>query len=174
MAVRLIPTPQSSVSPEMEDLYLNSFPPEERRPWQQLLRLIDTDPRFSFLTVTSGDTVAGFITLWNLGEVMYVEHFAILPSLRGGGIGSQAVRTLINTTSIPVILEVEPASSGEMARRRINFYSRSGLIPHHDFHYLQPPYSPGLPSVPLTLMTSSPDVDLTSASKIIHRVVYGL
>lgn len=174
MNIKLLPTAKVSVSSEMEALYLESFPPEERRPWQQILSLTESGPRFIFLTIITDDKPAGFMTVWNLGMVVYVEHFATFPALRGHGIGREAIRTLIESSSVPVILEVEPAATGPMAARRIEFYTRAGLIPHNNFPYIQPPYSPDLPSVPLTLMTSRPvtETDLARAATLIQRHVY--
>ena len=173
MNINLLPTAGASISPEMEALYLESFPPEERRPWQQIISMTESEPRFSFLTVTADDKPVGFMTVWNLGIVRYVEHFATFPALRGRGIGSAAIRSLINSSPIPVILEVEPQSTGPMAARRIEFYTRAGLTAHHHFPYIQPPYSPDLPAVPLTLMTAPPTgLDLTEAASLIHRHVY--
>ena len=37
----------------------------------------------------------------------------------------------------------------------------------HDVHYVQPPYSPGLPLVELWLMTQG-DVDLSDPDKALH------
>lgn len=158
----------------MDALYIGSFPPEERRDWDLVMRLADDEPMFDFNVIMADGRPAGFITVWHLGPVRYVEHFVTDPQLRGAGIGAEVIKALINASAIPVILEVEPQSAGEMACRRIGFYSRNGMIPHHDFAYIQPPYRDGLPSVELTLMTSSPSVDLHEAAALIHRHVYGV
>ena len=78
-----------------------------------------------------------------------MEHFAIISAMRGGGLGGEAIRNFVAADPMPVILEVEPSGSNDMADRRIAFYERCGFTGHRDFEYIQPPYSPGLPEVPL-------------------------
>lgn len=163
----------ASIPAGMEALYIESFPPEERRPWSNILHLADNDPRFTFHVISHDGIPAGLITIWNLGLARYVEHFAISPSMRGRGIGREAISKVITASGAPVVLEVEPASSGELARRRISFYTRAGLTAHHTFSYIQPPYAPGLPEVPLTLMTSAP-LPLLRLSSILHKEIYGV
>ncbi len=156
-----------------EALYVGSFPPEERREWQDILTKTDSEPGFSFLTVVYDGRPAGFITTWDLGKALYIEHFAIDPSQRGKGIGMAAIKSLIMKSPLPIVLEAEPESTGEMARRRIAFYSKAGFTAHHSFPYVQPPYFAGLPSVPLTLLTTK-QLPLDEISTTLHREVYGV
>ncbi|MDE6484885.1 MAG: GNAT family N-acetyltransferase [Duncaniella sp.] len=162
----------ASVPAGMETVYTGAFPPEERRPWSDLLRRADSDPRFSLYTIMSDGIPAGLITVWNLGIARYVEHFAIDPAMRGAGIGQDVIKKIISMPGAPVVLEVESESTGDTARRRIGFYTRAGLTAHHLFSYIQPPYAPGLPEVPLTLMTSSP-LPLDDITALLHREIYG-
>lgn len=145
---------------ELLELYIDAFPPEERRPVD---KMPPADPAFNFYAV--GD--AGLLTAWEFPDFTYVEHFAVYPHMRGSGIGSEALAALNGT----VVLEVEPPETGEMARRRIAFYERNGfrLL---DVDYLQPPYSPGLPSVPLRLMVRGDLPDVETAIFILHSRVY--
>lgn len=163
----------SSVATGPERLYINSFPPEERRPWEDVEWLVDHNPQFEMLEVVSEDAVVGFITLWHLGPVVYGEHFAIDPSRRGGGLGGKVVEAVIERLgTTPWVIEVEPPGMTPEAERRIGFYTRHGMILQGDFRYIQPSYGPGLPPVELKLMTSRGDVDLDEATRLIHRNVY--
>ncbi len=143
-------------------LYAHAFPPEERRPAEQFP---PADPAFRFYAVGN----AGLLTVWEFPEFTYVEHFAVFPRMRGRGIGSQALAQLQG----PVILEVEPPELGKEARRRIAFYERNGfrLLP---VRYVQPPYSPQLPAVPLRLMARGDVGDVGAAISLIHSRVYSL
>lgn len=143
-------------------LYADAFPPEERRP---LEHFPPADEAFRFYAV--GD--AGLLTAWEFAGFTYIEHFAVFPHMRGRGIGSQALALL----SGPVILEVEPPELGHEARRRIAFYERNGfrLLP---VGYVQPPYAPQLPAVPLRLMARGDIGDVKAAISLIHRRVYGV
>lgn len=153
-----------------EQLYLESFPPEERRPWGDIvsgpagpeLRLIFRDGAF-----------AGIITTWDLGTWTYVEHFAIMPYMRGGGIGGLVLERLAGMDEKPLLLEVErPGDGNPMASRRIEFYRRNGFA-LLDYDYIQPPYAPGLPEVPLRLMCTDPATDAETATRALHTQVYG-
>lgn len=162
----------ASIPAGMEALYIESFPVEERREWTDITARAASDPRFSFLTIMRDDSPAGFMTVWNLGRALYVEHFAVDPSLRGKGIGMEAIKELAARSPLPLILEVEPENTGETARRRIAFYTRAGFTAHHSYPYIQPPYSPGLPPVALTLMTTAP-MPLDEISSTLHTEIYG-
>lgn len=161
---------------KVQKLYLDSFPEEERRQWEDLSMRVNSDNEpLNLLIIKAKGRFAGFITWWRLGKgLRYVEHFAIDPALRGGGTGARAIKEFAIQESTPVILEVEPEGSGEMALRRIGFYRRCGFIDHPEFSYVQPPYATGLPSVPLTLMTSGNKTpDLEDATRQLHKKVYG-
>lgn len=163
-----ISSPESRLLPAAKQLYFDSFPPEERRPWTDIangegptLQMVFADGEF-----------AGFITSWDLGNWIYIEHFAIMPGLRGGGIGAKAIAALKETSAKPLLLEAEPVSDDNpMASRRIGFYLRNGfhLI---DYDYIQPPYAPGLPPVPLRLMCTDAETDGATAEKTLHKAVY--
>ena len=162
----------------MEQLYLNSFPPEERRDWSQILRMTsDRHHPLHLMLITFSDKPAGLLTWWNFGDFRYVEHFAVNPEMRGNGIGKKAIEAFVRGSRSAVVLEVEPEATGEMARRRIGFYKRCGFTPHADYIYIQPPYGPGLAEVPLTLMTAGGSAvtgaDLEKIDQTLKTMVYG-
>lgn len=165
-------------------LYELSFPPAERRAtssWTDLIEhSIATPGRTDFTPFALIDEQAnfcGFITAWQLDGCVYGEHFATLPARRGQGLGGQAFEAFLHQfEGQTVVIEVEPAEDGDLARRRIGFYERHGMhllsVP-----YMQPPYEPRLPSLPLRLMTNLPKRALPVISHIIRQIytrVYGL
>lgn len=157
-------------------LYTSSFPPEERRPWNDIVHPESPfGPHLSIIEVTddSGNRrFGGLITIWEFDHIRYVEHFAVDETLRGSGIGAEILRRVLEASTKPLVLEVEPPEeSNPMAARRIGFYRRCGLE-LLDYPYIQPPYSPGLPSVPLLLMTSDAQIDPAKTEKTLHRFVY--
>lgn len=164
--------PTAQAMEAFEKLYLASFPPEERRPWQQIARPEDARGPRLLAVVTEQGTEAGFITYWDFDTFIYGEHFAIDPAQRSGGIGSEAIRAFAALHGKPVVIEVEPEDAPDpMAPRRIAFYRRNGfeLL---DYNYMQPPYSEGLPWVPLKLMSTYAGIDAATAAQTIHRCVY--
>lgn len=161
----------------VEGLYYNSFPPEERRAWKDIEQLLaDEKSPYNIDVILRGGEFAGFISWWKFSDFCYVEHFAVETTMRGKGIGAIAISKFVEDRTVPVVLEVELPGSGEMAQRRIAFYSRNGFVAHEDFEYIQPSYGEGLPPVSLMLMTAgmSEDVDLKQMSKQLHVVVYGV
>lgn len=163
----------------IDNLYHNSFPPEERRPWQAFVDLMDRPHScFSvYLAVNDNQRPLGFITLWELENIVYAEHFAVDPECRGGGLGARVIGMVLDKIApAPLVLEVEPTGDPEfepMASRRVAFYERNGLTAFPQYDYRQPPYSPGQSGMRLMLMSSSTDVDLDKATRLIHQRVYG-
>ena len=174
MDTKIITTSDTAGFSLVERLLTEAFPEDERRPLDAFRRLADHDGRFSVILLSDGAVTAGFITVWDFDGFRYVEHFAIISAMRGGGLGGEAIRNFVAADPMPVILEVEPSGSNDMADRRIAFYERCGFTGHRDFEYIQPPYSPGLPEVPLMLMTSDKGVDLGTTAGEIRRRVYGV
>lgn len=162
---------------EMERVYMSSFPVEERRAWEQI---VDFSSRLrhplTFTLITIAGRPVGFLTWWRFKGFRYVEHFAVEESMRGRGIGELALGVFVERDRSPVVLEVEPAERGALARRRIRFYERCGFRPHPDYRYVQPPYAEGLPEVALMLMTASyrsGSVNLAKIDRVLKMMVYG-
>lgn len=159
----------------IRNLYHESFPLEERRLWDDIEALHKRDDsNFHITLIYSHGKCVGFISWWALDcGIIYIEHFATQSKVRGHGVGRQAITTFVTTKKDPIIFEVEPFNTNDIANRRIAFYQRCGFIAQPQFHYIQPPYAPGLPEVPLMLMTSTAAVDLSIAARQIHSQVYG-
>lgn len=164
----------------MRRLYLESFPAEERRPLHILEKLISEPAAPVTLLLLERDqdcsAPAGFITLWRLSDgTAYIEHFATRPELRGAGLGATAL-SLIDTLigPRPLVIEVERPSEGIMAQRRIAFYERCGFRLHDGYSYIQPPYSHGLPSVEMRLMTrgDTGSRDIADIAAMLRKEVY--
>ncbi len=160
-------------------LYEDSFPSEERRHYADAQALDDfikaRNGKFRcFVAEDSDGSFAGFLTYWNFKGFTYVEHFAVNPEMRGNNIGTRMLRHLTEGVSPSVLLEVEMPET-DFARRRIGFYERNGFRVRDEFKYIQPPYSPGLPSLELLLMTHG-DVPLRSSLDLAEMLsdVYGV
>lgn len=73
--------------------YAVSFPPhEQREPASQ--RTIMTDPTYRFNLIYDGGAPVGAMLCWETETFIYVEHFFILPHLRGHACGSRALALL--------------------------------------------------------------------------------
>lgn len=134
----------------MENLLIDSFPPEEYRELQALRTYTDHTANFYNNVVFDDDLPVGLITYWDFGRFCYVEHFAINPTLRNGGYGKKTLEHVCRQLNRPVVLEVEMPRE-EMAKRRIRFYQRQGFT-LWEKAYQQPPYRPGDGFLPMYLM----------------------
>ena len=161
-----------------ERLYCNAFPPEERRPFGQFL-LEPSEKRGPYLhtlLLSKGisDKFAGIVTTWQFDYFMYIEHLATMPDMRGNGIGANVVNSLRSGLGTPLVLEAEhPSADNPMAERRLGFYRRLGFEVI-DESYIQPPYGPGLASVPLLLLSDTPGLDPAEVTCTLHSQVYGV
>lgn len=138
---------------DLKQIYIDSFPSDERREWHELKELTH-DPHFSLNQVFDNQKLIGLISIWDLQEFIFIEHFAIEKSVRSKGIGSHVLKQIIEAKSVKVVVEVEPPTN-KLTKRRITFYERLGFSACES-SYWQPPYSPDKNKVKMLLM-SFPD-----------------
>jgi len=159
----------------VERIYIESFPPNERRPVLEFNRLIEEDDSFSVYVLLNGEERVGFLTYWTFDTFIYAEHFAIAPEHRSGGYGREVMEAFIADTKLPIILEVEMPDT-EMAQRRIGFYERVGFK-LWNITYEQPPYEEEFDPIPMKLMTFrniDMEKEFDSIKKLIYTKVYGV
>jgi len=128
-----------------------SFPVSEYRTREGQRRLL-SNPSYRLYTTEESGRIVAFLSLWRLDGFRFIEHLAVDPDLRGGGVGRALLLRALNAErDAPAVLEVEPPET-ELSKRRIGFYQRNGF--HlHDFPYCQPPMRPGQEPLPLRLMS---------------------
>ncbi len=97
--------------PKLEEIYMTSFPADERREWALVERLAD-DPSspMTMLKITDGGgRAAGLLTIWRFDGLSYIEHFAVDSSRRGSGLGSKVLSRVVKAEMpVPIVIEVEP------------------------------------------------------------------
>ena len=123
--------------------------------------------------IANSPKLLGLLTTWHFEEFIYIEHFAIDPTLRSQGYGSEALKAFIHEHGKPIVLEAEPPTDA-FSIRRIRFYERIGLT-LYDFPYMQPAYTEDSHPVELRLMGTldTETTPLPLVSQILHREVYG-
>ena len=149
-----------------------SFPVDERRPYEAQRALL-AEPRYSILVKREGEAILGFFATWELDGVLFLEHFAVDPAARNGGVGSQMLTELLAHATKPVCLEVEPPAD-ELTRRRVAFYERHGMV-LNSYPYTQPAMAEGQSPVPLLIMTSGEAVSKARFEELrllLYRYVY--
>jgi ribosomal protein S18 acetylase RimI-like enzyme len=157
----------------IENLYIESFPPSERRPVQTMLDFYENNDLFFIDAAIEDGRLIGFLTYWDIDKFIFAEHFAIAPEFRNRGYGRK-IMELFQNASKPIILEVElPATI--LSERRIGFYQRLGYKLWENVQYQQPAYLSGGLAIPMKLMTYG-DVnverDLIEIRSKIYSIVY--
>lgn len=132
-------------------LMARSFPEDEYRTREGQRALLD-DPAYRLYGLRDGDGVSALCAAWALTDTLFIEHLAVDPALRNGGVGGRFLDAVIAESNRPVVLEVEPPET-EIARRRIGFYQRHGFF-LNDYEYYQPPMRAGQEKLPLLVMTT--------------------
>ncbi len=126
-----------------------NFIPDERRDREDALRLFSEGKYDIYLAFEENENV-GFITVWQLGDFIFAEHFVIYEGFRNKGYGA---RVLLELQRIfpKTVLEAEPPF-GEIQKRRLSFYKRCGFF-ENPGKYMQPAYRKGGEEVPLVIMS---------------------
>ncbi len=157
---------------EVFSIMEESFPKDEYRSREKQMALLSV-PEYHLCCKRVSGKIAGFLAFWDLGEVLFIEHFAVKKELRGKGLGKEMLSELFSEKKVGFCLEVE-LPENEIARRRIAFYERMGLH-FHDFPYLQPSMDEGREPVPLRIMTNTPQLsadDFENLRNLLYKKIY--
>ena len=134
---------------EAMSLYEASFPKEERRDIEEQNRVLKNE-NYHFDLILDGDTFCGIAFYWELSELVFLEHFAVMPRMRCGGIGSRALE-LLKKKNKTVMLEIEPPTD-ELKERRYGFYKRCGFV-MNPYYHIQAKYHVGDPDLELKILS---------------------
>ena len=150
-----------------------SFPKDEYRPYAGQKALLN-DPAYEVFVLPGADgAVTAFMAVWKFEPFVYLEHFAVDPEYRSGGIGSQLLGELIRASGKMICLEVELPDNA-MAARRIGFYERSGFF-LNGYPYMPPPLADGQNPVPLAIMSSGRAIshaEFDAVKQVLYARVY--
>ncbi len=127
-----------------------SFPSDEYRSKDAHFAML-SNPLHTIFAATDDKDILGFVTTWDIGNWIYVEHLVTSPHFRNMGLGSKILQKLESVATLPICLEVEPPVA-EMATRRIEFYKRNGYF-LNTYRYFQPPYANDKQPLELLIMT---------------------
>ena len=120
-------------------LYESAFPREERRDGKEQNRVLSKED-YHFDLIIDGDSFIGVMLYWEVGDIIFLEHFATAENVRGKGFGAKALEKLKEKGKI-ILLEIEPPVD-EITNRRYGFYKRNGFI-MNDFYLIQAKYHKG-------------------------------
>ena len=131
------------------ELYRISFPYHEQREAPSRKRIL-TDDAYHFNLIYDEKTFVGLLLYWETEDFLYIEHFCVLPEMRGKRYGQTALSLLIDCGK-PIILEIDPPKD-DISRRRKNFYERSGFT-ENPYPHVHPPYHRGNKGHELVVMS---------------------
>lgn len=153
-------------------LYKNSFPVHEQRAPGSQIRIMGNE-EYHFNLIYDQAVWTGLLLYWETKDFIYVEHFCILPQLRGKKYGKKALE-LLNAAGKPVILEIDPPVD-DVSIGRKSFYERAGYR-ENAFPHIHPPYSKEFKGHNLVVM-SFPDplseTEYTAFNSYLGAVVMG-
>lgn len=159
---------------DFESVYIimeSSFPINEIRSRQGQYELLKKENYSLYIKKEEGKII-GFISVWDLGEINFIEHFAIDKNYRNKGVGSKMLKQVINNSDKTVVLEVEPIIN-ETTKKRVDFYTRNGMF-YHDFYYEQPALEKERERVELKIMSTTllTEQDFNKVKEILYKKVY--
>lgn len=119
----------------IKKLYRAAFPRIERKPFYIVPRQCKKGEAELFALETDGGDFAGFalVATAKSSDIVMLSYFAVEAELRGRGIGSRALKTLMSRyAGSRFILEIEsvnaPCDNLEARQKRRRFYLNNGMI----------------------------------------------
>ena len=134
---------------EAYNLYQDAFPLIERRDLKEHLRVLSQN-NYHFSVMLENDKFIGIMLYFESESFIYLEHFAVLPSLRKQGYGSKALE-LLKQNGKTVILEIE-FPCDEITNKRLAFYEKNGFNLTEHYH-IQPKYRVDDVDLPLKILS---------------------
>lgn len=159
-----------------KNLYNDAFPPEERWNFDMILENKDNH-NYKLYAILDDDTPIGLTMLWDLGDFNYGEYLAIDKNLRGKKYGSEVLTKILDMLKDKlIVIEVEPYDLDEIARKRIEWYKRFGLIlAEHDYDMSCIDKNNNISTIKMKIMTSREiqnKEEHDNITSIIYKKVY--
>lgn len=136
MTVQVIRPKDEKQWKEMERLYQQAFPANERKPWDLIRRKTEEGVMealwLGYEKAENESSFAGLAVFMLYGDLALLDYFAVLPSLRSLGLGSRSLKQLRERyRDRRLFLEVEiqddQADNALERKRRKDFYLRNGM-----------------------------------------------
>ena len=114
-------------------LYRTAFPRNERKPFRRITSMVK-EGKADLWTIRRDGRFAGLAATVNSPKIVLLDYFAVKKSLRGLGLGSEALRMLMEhyrDRGLFVEIESTFADSANRAERekRKKFYVNCGMMP---------------------------------------------
>lgn len=164
-----ISDPEDYRAKDIYTAYCATFAPNERRSETQFKNLFSQNKAKVYAVFRELANV-GYVIVWDLTGFAFVEHLEIFKHFRNQNLGSEVLVKLFQEYS-KLVLECEPPSAGDIAKRRFGFYERNGFQVL-DEGYTQPSYDAEKHPVHLWLLGNSPVENLNQIKVEIFDTVY--
>ena len=114
-------------------LYLQAFPAYERKPFSRIVSMAK-EGRTDLWIIRRGGRFAGFASTVNSPDLVLLDYFAVCKSLRGQGVGSAALKAILDRYAPGgVLVEIEstriPSDNRQERENRKQFYVNCGMTP---------------------------------------------
>ncbi len=119
----------SSLRNEVEELYLESFPQSERKPFEMILNQ-GKIRKMELYIVTLDDQLAGLAFLIPGETIDVLDYLAISPKLQGQKIGTRMLKWLNENREHPFVVEIESTldQPNKQKADRKRFYLTNDMI----------------------------------------------
>ncbi|MBQ7373555.1 MAG: GNAT family N-acetyltransferase [Clostridia bacterium] len=149
----------------------SNFILEERRDYLPAKNILQNKD-YELFHLQNESKKVGFISVWHLDGMEFIEHFVVYEEYRNSGLGAKALN-LAKEKWENLVLEAELPLT-EIAKRRLGFYQRNGFIKNREEYY-QPPYRKGGEGVFLALLSYPTQIsDFEKVKTKIYKRVYGV
>lgn len=156
---------------DMPDIYTQmekNFIRDEIRDYEDAVKVFQ-NANYTIYHVLEKDEKVGFLCVWSLPIITFLEHFVIYDQYRGRGYGGRALELLKKQSSI-LVLECEPPEDPDQ-KRRWDFYINHGMIGNEP-DYWQPSYRKNGQRCYLKLMSSCELPNFEDIVKALYTEVY--
>lgn len=151
----------------IQDLYMESFPKEERKPFSVIERKAAMGT-MEILLLTEGHRRVGFAITAMSDDLVLLDYFVIDPQYREKGYGSEALELLRELYSgNQFYLEIErpdeEAENQEQRIRRKRFYLKNGM--------LETGIRIRMFGVPMELLASQPGLSFAQCERLYREII---
>ena len=140
------------------DIYLTYFLPQENRPLEKIISMIQKDDNYHLFVALQDETVIGISLLYIFPSLKFglLDYMAVIREFQGKGIGSKLFNFTFElfcsriSDGIGLLMEIQKDNilnikENEIRKDRIKFYKNLGCKFLHGINYLLPSQLGGQP-----------------------------
>lgn len=151
------------------NIYENSFPSNETRPFEDIVNMLKNDKNYHLIASLNNNSVIGISLMYIFRSLNFglLDYMAITPSYRGQGVGKKIFNftfkklSSIISNGIGLLIEIQKENNllnqqeRTIRKKRIRFYNKLGVKFLDIVNYLLPPISPSIKAEEMYLIIKS-------------------